>query len=399
MIDRLDTAVNLQARAGVRALRSSKIRDVANAAMGRPGVLPFWFGEPDVPTPQAIRDVAIAELNAGNTFYTHGLGTPGLRSALADYGQRLHGHGSVDRIAVTSAGTSALMVSIQALVTTGDRVVAVTPLWPNLVEMPKVYGAQVDTVSLDFGPTGWRLDLDRLLASLTPDTTALLINSPNNPTSWALSADEQRLILDHCRRLGIWIIADDVYERYYFEGSSAPSFLDISDENDRLVSTNSFSKTWLMTGWRIGWLTAPQQLIPEISKLIEFSNTCTPGFVQAAAQYAVTHGEPIIAETVARLRTSRDHLAQLLSELPGIRLGPPARGAMYSFFAVDGVTDSLAFCRDLIDKVGLGLAPGIAFGEEGEGFVRWCFASDPARIDDGVSRLADYLARCHSPQH
>lgn len=367
--------------------------------MGRPGVLPFWFGEPDVPTPQEIRDVAIAELNAGNTFYTQGLGTPELRSALADYGQRLHGQGSVDRIAVTSSGTSALLVGIQSLITTGDRVVVVTPLWPNLVEMPKVYNAQVETVSLDFGPAGWQLDLDRLLAALTPGTTALLVNSPNNPTSWALSADEQRIILDHCRRHGIWIVADDVYERYYFDGSSAPSFLDISDEGDRLVSANSFSKTWLMTGWRIGWVTAPPQLIPEISKLIEFSNTCTPGFVQAAAQYAVTHGEPVIAETVARLRSSRDHLASSLSTVPHIELPPPARGAMYSFFKVDGVSDSFAFCRDLIDKVGLGLAPGIAFGEEGEGFVRWCFASDPARIDDGVSRFGDYMRRHYSPQH
>lgn len=275
--------------------------------------------------------------------------------------------------------------------------VAVTPLWPNLVEMPKVYDAHVATVPLDFGPTGWQLDLDRLLSALTPDTRALLINSPNNPTSWVLSAAEQQTILDHCRRLGIWVISDDVYERYYFEGDAAPSFLDIADESDRLVSTNSFSKTWLMTGWRIGWITAPAALIPEMSKLIEFSTTCAPGFVQAAAEYAVRHGEPLISDTVSRLRASRDHLADGLSTLPHIDLGLPARGAMYSFFRVEGVTDSLAFCRDVIDKVGLGLAPGIAFGDEGEGFVRWCFASDTARIDDGVSRLDDYLRNHYRP--
>ncbi|WP_278102045.1 pyridoxal phosphate-dependent aminotransferase [Microbacterium proteolyticum] len=388
---------DLRAREGVRALRSSKIRDVANAGMGRPGVLPFWFGEPDVPTPQAIRDVAIAELDAGNVFYTHGLGTASLRSALADYGATLHGAVEADRIAVTNSGTAALMITVQALITTGDRVVAVTPLWPNLVEMPKVYGAVVETVSLDFGPAGWQLDLDRLLSALTPGTKALLINSPNNPTSWVLTAAEQRVILEHCRRLGIWVVSDDVYERYYFAGDAAPSFLDIADASDRLVSTNSFSKTWLMTGWRIGWITAPAVLIPEMSKLIEFSTTCSPGFVQAAAEHAVRHGEPIIADTVSRLRRSRDHLATALGALPQVELGAPARGAMYSFFRVEGVTDSLAFCRDLIDKVGLGLAPGIAFGDEGEGFVRWCFASDGDRIDDGVNRLADYLQNHHRP--
>ncbi|MDD7833885.1 pyridoxal phosphate-dependent aminotransferase [Paenarthrobacter sp. AB444] len=379
--------LDLRAREGVRNLRSSKIRDVANAGMGKPGVLPFWFGEPDVATPQAIRDVAIAELHAGNVFYTQGLGVPTLREALAGYARRLHGRGDAEQIAVTSSGTSALMTAMQALVTVGDRVVAVTPLWPNVVEMPKVYGAYVESVSLDFSASGWYLDVDKLLAALTPDTKVLVINSPNNPTSWVISREDQQKILEHCRKLGIWIISDEVYERYYFDGPAAPSFLDISHESDRVITTNSFSKTWLMTGWRIGWLLAPRQMMPEISKLIEFSTTCVPGFVQAAALFALENGEPMIADTVARLKASRDHLAAALGSVPQVQLAAPARGAMYSFFRVEGVRDSLQFCKDLISSVGLGLAPGIAFGQEGEGYLRWCFASDSSRIDDGVSRL------------
>ena len=384
---------DLRARAQVQQLRSSAIREVANAAIGTDGVLPFWFGEPDEPTPQDIRDVATREINAGNVFYVQTLGTNALRESLAAYTSRLHGQGSVDRIAVTSSGTSALMTAVQAVVGFGDRVVAVTPLWPNLVEIPKVLGAQVETVSLDFKASGWGLDVQRLLDTLTPGTRALLLNSPNNPTGWVIDVKDQRTILEHCRKHGIWIISDDVYERYYFEGTSAPTFLDIADEADRVISCNSFSKTWLMTGWRIGWIVAPKATLPEIGKLLEFSTTCTPGFVQAAAEHAVTHGEPLIERTVARLKTARDHLQTRLETIPGIELAAAAPGAMYSFFKVTGATDSLAFCRDLISETGLGLAPGIAFGPEGEGYLRWCFASELPRIDDGVARLRSYMER------
>lgn len=382
-----------QARDAVRNLRSSKIREVANAAIGADGVLPFWFGEPDEPTPQDICDVAIAELHAGNVYYVQTLGTNELRESLAAYTQRLHGQGDVNRIAVTSSGTSALMTAVQAVVGHGDKVVAVTPLWPNLVEIPKVLGASVQTVSLTFSAEGWTLDLDTLLDALTPGTKALLLNSPNNPSGWAITATEQEKILEHCRTHGIWIISDDVYERYYFEGASAPTFLDLSDDHDRVISCNSFSKTWLMTGWRVGWIVAPKETLPEIGKLIEFSNTCTPGFIQAAARFAVDNGEPLIARTVTRLKIARDHLANGLSAVPGIELAAPAAGAMYSFFRAEGASDSLSFCQDLINETGLGLAPGVAFGPEGEGYLRWCFASDIAKIDDGIARLRRYMER------
>jgi aspartate/methionine/tyrosine aminotransferase len=389
------TSWDLRARTQVQQLRSSAIREVANAAIGTEGVLPFWFGEPDEPTPQDIRDVATREINAGNLYYVQTLGTPALRESLAAYTTRLHGRGSVDQIAVTSSGTSALMTAVQAVVGYGDHVVAVTPLWPNLVEIPKVLGAQVETVSLDFKATGWNLDVQKLIDTLTPDTRALMLNSPNNPTGWVIDVEDQRTILEHCRRNGIWIISDDVYERYYFEGVGAPTFLDIADEADRVISCNSFSKTWLMTGWRIGWIVAPKQTLPEIGKLLEFSTTCTPGFVQAAAEHALNYGEPVIERTVARLKTARDHLQAQLSTIPGIELAAAAPGAMYSFFKVLGVTDSLAFCHDLISETGLGLAPGIAFGPEGEGYLRWCFASELPRIDDGVARLRSYMERGH----
>ena len=390
-------ATPLTARSVVTRLVASQIREVANAGMGDPTVLPFWFGEPDEVTPAFIRDAATAALARGETFYTENLGLPELRNAIAAYITRLHRVTAAEEVAVTASGMSALMLAVQALAGHGDRVVAVTPLWPNLTEIPKVLGAEVVRVPLAFSPAGWTLDLDCLLSALTPATRAVLINSPNNPTGWTLGADEQRAILAHCRRHGIWIIADDVYERLHYApaapgGACAPSFLDLAAADERIVSTNSFSKSWLMTGWRLGWIVAPPPLTRELGKLIEYNTSCSPVFVQRAGIVAIRDGEPTVARTLERFRRARDFLVRELNAIPGVEAAPPA-GAMYAFFRAAGVTDSLAFCKALVREAKLGLAPGSAFGPEGEGCVRWCFAVEDARLADGVARLRDFLTR------
>lgn len=394
-------APDLLARAAVRALVASQIREVANVGMGNPDILAFWFGEPDEVTPAYIRDAAVAAIEAGDTFYTQNFGIPELREAIAGYLAALHGAAGpgvgAGNIAVTASGMSALMLAVEALVAPGDRVVCVTPLWPNLTEIPKILGADVVRVPLDFGAGGWRLDLDRLLAALVPGTRALLVNSPNNPTGWTLDRTSQAAILGHCRRHGIWIVADDVYERLCYDAGAgdvphAPSFLDLAAPGDRLVSTNSFSKAWSMTGWRLGWIVAPAALMPDLGKLIEYNTSCCPGFVQRAGVAAITRGEPTIARTLARYRHARDTLCRALRALPGIDAAPPA-GAMYVFFRVAGMTDSLEFCKRLVREAKLGLAPGTAFGPEGRGFVRWCFASGEDRLAEGVARLARFLER------
>lgn len=382
------------ARPIIRDLRASKIREVANAAMGKPDVLPFWFGEPDEVTPDFIRQAAIDALNEGDTFYTHNLGVAPLREAIAAYVSRLRREMGVERVAVTNSGMSALMLATQALVGPGDRVVEVTPLWPNLVEIPKILGAEVECVALRFTQQGWALDLDRLLAALTPNTRAVYINSPNNPTGWTIERGALAPILDHCRRHGIWIVADDAYERLYFEGRVAPSFLDLSEAEDRVISTNTFSKAWLMTGWRLGWLIAPASLVPELGKLIEYNTSCAQGFVQRAGIAALSHGEPVVARFVERLRHARDFLVARLRGIEGVEAALPA-GAMYAFFRIAEAADSLAFCKRLVAEAKLGLAPGAAFGPEGEGFVRWCFAASEERIADGVARLAGALSKHH----
>jgi aspartate/methionine/tyrosine aminotransferase len=398
-----DLPLRPSARPLIQALPGSKIREVANAALGRADVLAFWFGESDEVTPAAIRDAAVASLQAGETFYSHNLGLPALREGLAAYLSGLHRPVDANRVAVCSGGVNALMVAMQALVDPGDEVVAVVPLWPNLTAQASILGARVERFSLRPDrarpAAGWTLDLPALLERIGPQTRVLLLNAPNNPTGWTLSREEQRAILAHCRRTGTWIVADEVYERVYFGAAEplsagrvvAPSFLDLADPDDRLVVVHSFSKSFLMTGWRLGSMVMPASLEPAVGALIEFNTSCTPVFVQRAGLAALAEGEALVQRVVAQLRGCRDTLVPLLAALPGVEVALPA-GGMYAFFRVEGEPDSLAFAKRLVAEVGLGLAPGAAFGDEGEAWLRWCFASrDPARLVDGVARLRQAL--------
>ncbi|MFZ6843304.1 pyridoxal phosphate-dependent aminotransferase [Undibacterium sp. RuTC16W] len=385
-----------QARPVVQQLGASQIREVANAGIGLTDVLPFWFGEPDQVTPPFIREAAKQALDAGDTFYTHNYGIPALRTAIAAYLSHLHQTIAPERVAVTSSGVSALMLVAQTLLNPGDRVVAVTPLWPNLIEIPKILGAEVVKVGLEFGHS-WELDLQKLLNALTPGTKMLMVNSPNNPTGWVMPRQQQEIVLDHCRQHGIWILSDDVYERLVYAEQShqahcAPSFLDIATPEDRLVSTNSFSKAWLMTGWRLGWIVAPASVMDDLGKLIEFNTSCAPGFIQKAGITALEQGEDVLRHTLSRYQTARDFLYQNLNALPGIT-APLPKGAMYLFFRVDGEKNTLNLCKRLVKEAGLGLAPGSAFGAEGEGYVRWCFASSVDSLALGVDRLKNYLLK------
>jgi aspartate/methionine/tyrosine aminotransferase len=380
----------LPVRSAIERLPASRIREVANAGLGRSDVLAFWFGESDEVTPAAVRDAAAASLAQGETFYAHNLGLAELREGIAAYTTGLHRPVAAGRIAVTSAGVTALMLAMQMLAGPGDEVVAVVPVWPNLTAQPAILGAKVTRVALAPRDDGaWALDLQRLLDAVTPATKALLLNAPNNPTGWTLARAEQQAILEHCRRTGTWIVADEVYERLWFgPGTAAPSFLDIADPEDRLVVAQSFSKTFLMTGWRLGWLVLPPGYLDVIGKLIEFNSSCAPVFVQRGALAALAIERDFVAGLVGRLRAGRDLLVGGLQALPGVRVASP-QGGMYAFFRVDGQTDSLAYAKHLVAAHGLGLAPGVAFGDEAEGWLRWCFATkDTTRLREGLARLA-----------
>jgi aspartate/methionine/tyrosine aminotransferase len=383
-------------RQTVLNLEESKIREVANAGMGRADVLAFWFGESDEATPDFIRAAAIASLQEGETFYAHNLGLPELREAIAGYASGLHGAIGADRIGVTSGGVNALMLACQAVIDAGDEVVAVTPVWPNLTAQAQIMGARLKRVSLKPADGAWKLDLQELLAAVTPGTRLLIVNAPNNPTGWTLSRDEQQTLLDHCRRTGTWILADEVYERLYYEPTAnacAPSFLDIAQPDDRLLVAHSFSKSFLMTGWRLGWLVMPPAMTPHMGKLIEFNTSCASVFTQRAAIEAIRRTDEVTPRVVAHLRNCRDTLVPLLQAVPGVEL-TPAKGGMYAFFKLDGYDDSLDLAKRLVAQAGIGLAPGNAFAPEAQGWLRWCFASkDLARLRQGVERLESWLAR------
>ena len=379
-------------RADILALPGSKIREVANAGLGRPDVLPFWFGESDEVTPEPIRQAAADALMRGETFYSHNLGLPELRAAIAAYASGLHGAIDEDRIAVTSSGVTALMLAMELLAGGGDEVVAVVPVWPNLTAQPVILGARVTRVPLRPKNGLWQLDMDELLAAVTPRTRVLLVNAPNNPTGWTLTRAEQETMLAHCRRTGTWIVADEVYERVYFGGPRcAPSFLDIVTADDRLIVAQSFSKSFLMTGWRLGWLVLPSGAQDAAGKLLEFNSSCAPVFVQRGGLAALGLADTLVPRITAHLHACRDRLIPGLQALPGVTVAAPP-GGMYAFFRIEGQDDSLALAKRLVADHGLGLAPGAAFGDEGEGWLRWCFASqDLKRLDQGLQRLAGAL--------
>ncbi len=392
-------------RQAVLNLEESMIRQVANAGMGRSDVLKFWFGESDEVTPQFIRDAATLSMQNGETFYAQNLGLPELREAISGYanGLRTQGASKIDanRIAVTSGGVNALMLAVQALVDSGDEVVVVTPVWPNLTGQPAIMGAAVKSVSLKPVAGQWQLDMAELLAAATSKTKLLILNAPNNPTGWTLSRAEQEVILAHCRKTGTWILADEVYERLYFEptpNGAAPSFLDIAEPDDRLVVVNSFSKSFLMTGWRLGWLVMPPAMTAQMGKLIEFNTSSAPVFIQRAGLVAIERTLDVTPRVVAHLKTCRDTLIPLLQAVPGVQVAP-AKGGMYAFFRLEDQMrfgDSLTVAKRLVLEAGLGLAPGNAFmvnpDSDAQGWLRWCFASqDLARLGQGAERLERWL--------
>ena len=386
-------------RAAVAGLRGSAIREVSELAAtlpddGRPPI-PLWFGEAQLPAAPHIAEAARAALARSEVFYTPNLGLPALRSAIAREQAGLGRPVTPERIAVTSSGVSAVMLACQMMVEPGDRVVMIAPSWPNLTQIPALLGAHVETVPLALRDGLWSLDPDRLLAALRPGTRMVLINAPANPTGWCIDASAQRAILAHCRRLGIWIVADDVYERLYFGADATPSFLSLAGEDDRLISVNSFSKAWSMTGYRLGWLTAPPALMPHLARVIEYNTSCAPAFVQLAGLAALDAGPAPVRAMVERYRGLRDLVCARLGAIDGIA-APRAEGGMYCFFSVAGCTDSLDLARRLLVEARVGLAPGIAFGEEGEGCLRLCFASDHARLVEACDRIAGFM-QAHPP--
>ncbi len=378
-------------RPSVKQLQPSLIRKLANNAMGREDVIPLWFGEPDQPTPAFVREVAKASLDKGETFYQPNLGLPLLRRAICEYMNTLYGtQFSMDNIVVTCSGSMALTLAGQCVLTPGDTIVIPVPTWPNLPSTQQILGAKVKRVPLKPATSGWQLDLDQLFDACTDETKALLINSPGNPTGWMLSDAEQQTILDFCRERGLWLIADEVYNRIVYDRPYAPTFADKITEDDRVLIVNSFSKTWAMTGWRLGWITTPKSLTPTFEMLTEFNNSCILAAVQLAGIAALREGESFVKQSLARYKAALDLLTGRFEALPRV-FCPQPQATFYVFFAVEGMTDSYQFAELALEETRVGLAPGVAFGPEGEGYLRICFATETEVLAEALDRLGPML--------
>ena len=383
-----------QLRADLQALQPSLIRRLANEVEGAPDnseLIQLWYGEPDLPTPEVVRRAGQEALARGETFYTPNAGIPALRQALADYMNNLYGTDiGMERILVTGSGTLALNIAAQALLSPGDLLVTHAPTWPNLSAIQQLRGARVARVPLELQGGRWRLDLQRLFEACAPDTRAMLINSPANPTGWTLSDAEQREILDFCRQRGIWLVADEVYNRIIYDRGYAPTFADKVGAGERALIVNSFSKTWAMTGWRLGWLTIPGGLLERFEMLTEYTNSCSSPATQLAGICAIEEGEPYLRESLMRWERSRSLLREAFAGLPRVHC-PPSEAAFYAWFAVEGVRDSYGFASDILHEARVGLAPGAAFGAEGEGWLRLCHAVAPEQMALALERLVPAL--------
>ncbi|MCF3641894.1 pyridoxal phosphate-dependent aminotransferase [Rhizobium sp. TRM95111] len=370
----------------------SGIVELVNYARGRDGLIPLWVGEGDLPTPAFISEAAARALAAGETFYTWQRGIPELRAALARYYTRHFGTTlPAEHFYVVGSGMQAIKLAIEALTSPGDDVVYLTPAWPNFSAAAALSGARPIAVPLEFAEGRWQLDLERLEAAITPKTRVLFVNTPSNPTGWTAARQDLADLLAIARRHGLWIMADEIYALYHYAGGRAPSFLDVMEDGDRVVFVNSFSKNWSMTGWRVGWIVAPPEMGQVIENLIQYSTSGVPQFLQKGAVAALDEGDDFVRSNVEKAARNRDLLCDRLIATNRVETLKPD-GALYAFLKIDGVTDSRLAALDIVDRTGVGLAPGTAFGPGGERFMRACFLRDSRQVEAAAERLAGYIS-------
>jgi aspartate aminotransferase len=378
----------------IRDLKPSGITQVTALGLGNPDILPLWFGETDLVTPPFIRQAAAKALEDGRTFYTNARGILPLREAIRDFHKRTLGVDiGIERITIPGAAMLAVVTALQMCCETGDNVVVISPIWPNIFQAARVVGAEPRLVRLDedWSAGRWHLDLDKLFDACDARTKAMFIASPGNPTGWMLTAAEQKAILDFARERGIAILADEVYGTLVYDGAThAPSFLSIADEDDAVFAINSFSKPWAMTGWRIGWLVHPRSVEPAAAAMAQCNNTGSTHFVQYGALAALSpEGDAFRGQLLERCRRGRDVVEDFIKRQNRVRWMRPD-GAFYGFLHVDGLKDSLGFCQTMVKNDKVGVSPGWAFSlgdPRDDSYLRICFAQDAERLTEALQRL------------
>jgi aspartate aminotransferase len=378
----------------VLGVAGSRIRELADIAMSMDGVLRLYFGESNLPTPQYIREAAVRAMEQGFTFYTENAGLPSLRDAIAEKYWELHGV-HLDgrrRVVVTASGVQALHLAIRTVLDPGDEAIVLTPAWPNGAAIVGMCSARARLVPHPLRDGRYEIDFDSIEAAICDKTRLLIYTSPSNPLGWVASDADQDRLLELCRRNGIWLLADEVYDRIYYQGAVAPSVLRKCTEEDAVIIGQSFSKIYCMTGWRLGWLVSRADMVHKATQLNEFVVSHAPSFTQKAGETALRDGEDELRSMVERLRVGRDLVRDALTQLPGVTV-PQADGAFYLFPRIEGIQDSFEFCRQLLIDRKVGIAPGVAFGLGGEGSVRICYAADRSVLEPAIERLSEFLGR------
>jgi len=375
----------------------SRIRELAEEAMKMEGVIRLYFGESNVPTPDFIKQAACRALEEGYTFYSSNAGLPGLRQDLAGYYRRLHG---VDldperEIVITASGVQALNLTIRCAIDPGDEAILLTPAWPNATSTVLMDSGTPHEIPLRLQSGRYRVDFQALEEAVTPRTRLLVYTSPSNPLGWVATEEEQEGILDFTRRHDLWLLADEVYDRIYYRaaemGAPASSILRKATREDAVMVVQSFSKTYCMTGWRVGWMIVRPDVGKKAAQLNEFVVSHAASFSQRAAQTALARGEDGVREMVARLKKNRDFCLRALSEIRGVSV-PAPDGAFYLFPRIEGLKDSFEFCLRLLRETKVGIAPGVAFGAGGEGSVRICYAAERPILEVGMEKISRFLS-------
>jgi len=369
----------------------SPLVQIATAAEAMPGALKLCYGESDMPTPEFICRAAYDASRAGHTFYTHTAGSPELREAIASKIFELHGVTCRPSEIMSTVGASmAIYLAVRALVGAGDNAVVIAPSYAIFSNAVVMAGGEPRPVPLALDGGRFRLDIDRVRAAIDPATRMVVVNSPCNPAGWQMTGEEQRALYDLAERHDLMILADEVYERLVYDGPLAPSFARVVPNSERLIVVNSFSKTYNMTGWRLGWAQGSERTIRLMYKAAEFMTSNPAAMVQQAGIVALRDGESYVGELRDHYAKRRTQVLNALEAIPGVSV-PEPQGAFYVFPRIDGLADSTAFTADLLRQTGLALAPGVAFGADGEGHVRLCFAATEQTLAAALSRLRQFM--------
>jgi aspartate/methionine/tyrosine aminotransferase len=374
----------------------SRIRELAELAMSMDGVLRLYFGESNLPTPDYIKQAAQRAMEQGYTFYTENAGLPSTRRALAEHYRKVQGVelDPMSEIVVTASGVQALNVGIRCTLDPGDEALVLTPVWPNGTSIVMMANAVAVQIPHPLCGERYVVDFDALEAAVTPRTRLLVYTSPSNPLGWVATSAEQDGLLEFARRHGLWLMADEVYDRLYYAGASlgepVPSILRKATREDAVMVVHSFSKSYCMTGWRLGYLIGRRDVAKKATQLNEFIISHAPSFTQKAGETALAEGEGELLRMLHRLEENRELCLQAIGGLSGVTV-PRPDGAFYLFPRIDGLTDSFGFCKRLLEETRVGLAPGVAFGAGGEGSVRICYAAEKSILEPAMERFARFL--------